>query len=299
MDFDIELRHLETFLVVAEEMNFKRAARRLNIAQPPLSRQIRRLEQDLGVTLFQRTQRRVQLTEAGQALVTEARQILATIEQSIRVVQRANRGEVGKLVVGFEGSSAYEVVPFSLKVYQEQFPSVEVIVHQMTTGQQVQALIEERINVGFLVPLLRDENLMMETVLQEPMILALPENHPLSNQSEIDLQDLANESFIVGPHQQRCGLYEQVIVACRQAGFSPKVVQETEEMQITLGFIAAGLGVALLSASAQNIRRPGVVYRTLTPPIPKMELAIAWRINNQSSILQGFLTVVRAFLSQQ
>ncbi len=136
---------------MAEELNFGRAAIRLQIAQPPLSRQIRQLEEELGVELFYRTKRRVELTEAGQAFLKETRQILAQVEQSVQVVQRASRGEIGRLVVGFEGSSTYDVIPMSLKVYRQRFPEVELVVYAMTTEEQIQALLEDRIGLGFVV----------------------------------------------------------------------------------------------------------------------------------------------------
>ena len=155
---NIELRYLQYFLAVAAELNFGRAAERLNIAQPPLSRQIRRLESELGVELFYRTKRRVELTEAGKVFLEEARQILSQVEKSVQVAQRASRGEIGRLVVGFEGSSAYDVVPLSLKVYRERFPEVDLVVYGMTTAEQVQALHQAQIGVGFIVPPLKGKD---------------------------------------------------------------------------------------------------------------------------------------------
>ena len=291
----IELYHLEAFLTVAEEMNFKRAAERLHIAQPPLSRQIQRLELDLGVKLFYRTKRQVQLTEAGRAFLEEARRILSQVEQGIRVAQRASRGELGRLVLGFEGSSACDIIPFSLKVYQERFPDVELVVQEMATGEQLLALHEERIGIGFIVPPFNDEALAVETVWREPLILALPETHSLSAQWDVPVQELRSETFITGPRNSRCGLYEQTIAICQQAGFSPRIIQEAKEMQIMLGFIAAGLGIALLPASFKHFQRPGVIYRRLQPSTPEIELAIAWRRDDPSPVLQAFLEVVREF----
>jgi len=297
MKSNIELHHLQAFLTVAQEMNFGRAAERLNISQPPLSRQIRRLEEDLGVKLFHRNKRQVQLTEAGQAFLQEARRILAQVEQGIQVAQRASRGEIGRLVVGFERSSAYDVVPFSIKIYQERFPDVELVVYDMETGEQVQALYEERIDIGFFVPPLNDDKLAVETVLREPLILVLPETHPLSVQGEVRVQELASENFITCP-RNKSGLYKQVLAICYQAGFSPRVIRETNEMQIMLGFIAAGLGIALLPASIKHFQRLGVVYRSLQQCTLKVELAMAWRRDDPSLVLQAFLKIVREFANQ-
>ncbi|MCU0534415.1 MAG: LysR substrate-binding domain-containing protein [Hydrococcus sp. Prado102] len=295
---NIELRYLQYFVAVAEELNFGRAAERLNMAQPPLSRQISRLEKELGVELFQRTKRQVQLTEAGRVFLEEVRPILLQVEQSVRAAQRAARGEVGRLAVGFEGSFSYDIIPFSLREYQERFPNVNLIVYEMTTVEQGQALDDRRIGVGFVVPPLDNESLIFETVLRERLIVALPENHPLTNQQEVSLQALADEPFVTGPRDRGCGLYRQVVAICRQADFEPRIVQETNEIQMMLGFVAAGLGVSLLPSSTRYFQRPGVVYRELRSPVPEIELAMVWHANSLSPVLQTFLEVVRQFNRQ-
>lgn len=291
----MEFRQIQYFLAVAEELNFSRAAERLQIAQPPLSRQIRAFEEELGVELFIRTKRRVELTAAGEAFLEEARQILARVEQGVRVAQRASRGEIGRLVVGFEGSSTYDVVPMSLKVYRERFPEVELVVYAMTTDEQFQALLAGRIDIGFVVSPNNDKKLAIEIILREPLVVALPENHPLATKKEVRVRDLADEPFITFQRDRGCGLYDQVIAVCRRAGFSPRVIQEADEMQVILGFVAAELGITLLSNSAQYFQRPGVVYRTLQPST-KVALALAWRHEQQSAVLQAFTLVVRECL---
>lgn len=289
----MELRQLQYFLAVAEELNFGRAAARLQIAQPPLSRQIRQLEQELGVELFRRTKRRVELTEAGRVFLEEARQILSQVEQGVRVAQRASRGKIGRLVVGFEGSSTYDVIPVSLKVYRERFPEVDLVVYAMTTEEQIQALLENRIGIGFVVSPLNDRRLAIEIILREALILAIPESHPLVARNEVRVRELEGESFIMFQRNRGCGLYDQVIAICQRAGFSPRVIQEADEMQVMLGFVAAGLGITLLSASVEQFQRPGVVYRTLQPSTPKVALALAWRRDDPSAVLQAFIEVVR------
>jgi len=289
----MELRQLQYFLAVAEELNFSRAAARLQIAQPPLSRQIRQLEQELGVELFRRTKRRVELTEAGRLFLEEARQILSQVEQGVRVAQRASRGEIGRLVVGFEGSSTYDVIPVSLKVYRERFPEVDLVVYAMTTEEQIQALLENRIGIGFAVSPFNDKRLAIEIILREALILAIPENHPLVARNEVRVRELEGEPFIMFQRNRGCGLYDQVISLCQLAGFSPRVIQEADEMQVMLGFVAAGLGITLLSASAQQFQRPGVVYRTLQPSTPKVTLALVCRREDPSAVLQAFIEVVR------
>lgn len=288
----MEIRQLRYFLAVAEELSFGRAAERLLISQPPLSRQIRQLEQELGLELFHRTKRKVELTTAGTAFLPEVRQVLTQAETAIQVAQRASRGEVGRLVVGFEASSTYDVIPASLKQYRESFPDVDLEVYGMTTEEQFDALLKKRIDVGFMVSPVKNEKVNIETILEEPLTVALPEQHPLTTQDQVQIQDLEHEPFITFQRNRGCGLYDLTIVACQQANFSPIIVQEADEMQVILGFVAAGMGVALLSASVQQFQRPQVVYRQLSNA-PQVDLSLASHCDNSSAVLQAFIGVVR------
>jgi DNA-binding transcriptional LysR family regulator len=289
----IELHHLKYFVAVAEELNFARAAERLHISQPPLTRRIQQLEKELGVQLFNRTTRRVQLTDAGLIYLEEARATLAQVKRGVGVAQRANRGEIGQLVVGFEASSAYDILPQSRQLFKKQFPNVELTFVEMRTDDQAQALHEGWISLGFVLPPLHNDALAVETILREPMVVAIPRDHPLSGKNKLALEDLAAEAFVMSSRNNRCGLYDQVISVCRHAGFTPKVVQEANEMQIMLGFIAAGIGVSLLPDHVKRLRKPGIVFRPLTPSSAKVELAIAWRRDDASPILREFLEIVR------
>lgn len=296
---NIELRHLHYFIAVAEELNFGRAAERLHIAQPPLTRQIQQLEQILGVKLFYRTTRRIELTEAGQVYLAEARRVLTRVQEGVVLARAASRGEVGRLVVGFEGSSAYDIVPLTVKAFREQAPQIALIVREMTTGDQSKALQEGDINVGFVVPPLVDaHDLLIETILREPLIVALPQNHPQAQQDTIDLATLKDQTFVVCPRRYKCGLYDHIIAVCRQKGFSPTFTQETNEVQSILGFVAAELGVALLPSSVKHLQRSQVVYRKLQPPVDELELAIARRREDPSLIVNKFFQTVRNVATQ-
>ena len=204
----MELRHLRYFVTVAEELHFGRAAQRLQIAQPPLSQQIRQLEEELGVQLFHRTKRSVQLTEAGQLFLEEACQILTRAEQAIQIVQRADRGETGRLTLGFVGSATYSVLPVVLKVFRKRFPEVLLSLHEMTTTQQVQALHEDRIHLGFVRPPIHEQELMIESILKEPFVAVLPKFHRLANETQISLRSLANDPFILFPRYLGSGFYK-------------------------------------------------------------------------------------------
>ncbi|AFZ04207.1 LysR family transcriptional regulator [Calothrix sp. PCC 6303] len=291
---NIELRHLRYFLAVAEELNFGRAAERLNITQPSLSRQIQNLEKELCIILFERNHRQIKLTALGQVFVIEVEQILARFDQGIRVLQRASRGEIGQLTVGFQGSSVYDVIPLAIKAFRDRFPGVEVIMQPMETSQQVIAIAENNLDVGFVIPPITDASLEVEILLQEPLVLALPENHPLAAQSEIAIASLANEPLILASRDRGCGLHEQIFDIYQGAGLRPNVVCAAREMQVMLGFVAAGMGISLLPSHVRNFQRTGVIYRQLIPEAPIAGLGIAWKSNNPPPVLSVFLEIVRS-----
>lgn len=295
MNENIELRHLRYFLAVAEELNFGRAAERLNITQPSLSRQIQNLEKELGLILFERKQRQIRLTAPGQILLAEVEQIMIRFDQGMRVVKRASRGEVGQLTVGFQGSSVYDVIPISIKAFRDRFPDVEVIMQPMETSEQVIAIAENNLDVGFVIPPTTDANLEVEILLEEPLVLALPENHPLAAQSEIHITALANEPLILASRDRGCGLHEQIFEIYQRVSLRPNVVCAAREMQVMLGFVAAGMGISLLPSHVKNFQRTGVIYRKLTPEAPIAGLGIAWKSNNSTPVLSAFLEIVRSF----
>lgn len=289
----IELRQLEYFIAVAEELNFRRAAERLHITQPPLSRQIHQLEQSLGVKLLHRTTRKMKLTAAGTVYLPEAKQVLAKVHRAKSIAKLAEQGKFGHIRIGFEGSSAYDIVPISVRTFKEKFPDVSVSVQEMATIDQVQAIRSRQIDLGFGGSLhLNEHDLIAKTILQEPMIAVLPHTHSLASQSDVDLSILRDETFITCPRHYQCGLYDHIIAVCLQAGFSPQLFQETQEVQSILGFVAAGLGIAVLPASVQNLKRTHIIYRIFNPPIERLNLAIGWCPGNELPMLPAFADVV-------
>jgi len=290
----MELRHLRYFITVAEELHFGRAAQRLHIAQPPLSQQIRQLEEELGVVLFHRTKRSVQLTDAGQVFLEEAKQVLIQAAQAVQAAQRASRGEIGQLVVSFVSSAAYNVLPKILQAFRARFPEVNLALHELTTDKQLQGLRDGWIDVGFLRPPIEDDTLSLATIFQESLVVALPEIHPLSRQPQVPLKALINEFFILFPRPLGPKLYDQIVGLCQQAGFSPNVVQEAIQMQTIVSLVAAEIGIALVPASVQNLQRRGVIYKAIQEATPKAEIAVIWRSNDLSSVLHQFLSVVRS-----
>jgi DNA-binding transcriptional LysR family regulator len=289
---NMELRHLRYFITVAEELHFGRAAQRLHIAQPPLSQQIRQLEAEIGVILFHRTKRCVQLTDAGQVFLEEAKRVLIQAAHAIQAAQRASRGEIGQLVVSFVSSAAYNILPKILQAFRVSFPDINLALHELTTDKQLQGLRDGWIDVGFLRPPIEDEQLNVTTIFQESLVVALPETHPLSHQLQIPLKALNNEFFILFPRHLGPKLYDQIVSSCQLAGFSPKVVQEAIQMQTIVSLVAAEMGIAIVPASLQNLQRTGVIYRTIQESTPKAEIAVIWRSKDASPVVQQFLNVV-------
>ncbi len=290
----MDLRRLGYFVAVAEEMSFSRAARRLRIAQPALSTRIKQLEEDLGVLLFERTSRGVLMTEAGVLLLEEARRIFAQVDQTVDVVRRVGHGEVGRLVLGFVPSASNEVLPPILNAFGNRFPEVELFLREMRPDHIVQRLHDKQIDVGFLYLPLDDALLNIECVSCEPLVLALPEAHPLASEPRVELQALAKGPFILPARHQMPGLYAQVTEACRQAGFIPNAVQkDVWLMQTIVGLVAGGKGVALVPSSLQNLHRRGVAYKTVHGLSPTVALGMIWRRDAQGVVVNSFLQVVR------
>jgi DNA-binding transcriptional LysR family regulator len=290
----MELRRLRYFVAVAEELSFNRAAQRLRISQPPLSNQIKQLEEELGVLLFVRTNRGVRMTEAGEALLEEARRILVQLEQTTRVVQRVGHGEVGRLTLGFVPSASNEVLPPILRTFRNRFPDVELFLREMRPDQVVPRLHDKQIDAGFLFLPLDDALLNIECVSREPLVLALPESHRLAAKPRVELQALAEEPFILPARYSMPGLFGQVTRACRQAGFVPRAVQkDVWLMQTVVGLVAGDMGVALVPASLRNLRRRGVIYKPVDGLSPTVELGMVWRRDDPGAVLRSFVRVVR------
>lgn len=292
----MELRHLRYFLVVADELHFGRAAARLHITQPPLSQQIRQLEDELGVLLFQRTKRRVQLTEAGQAFREAARQMLAQAEQAVRTAQRVHRGEIGPLTVGFVGSAIAGIFSEILLAFRGRFPAVELTLQELTTGQQVEALRERRIDVGVLRPPIGEEDFALETIDRESFVVVLPTTHPLAAQRRIPLRTLAHETVVLVPRDLGPGVEDDTVEFCHRAGCYPQRLPGATQMLTVIGLVAAGMGLSLVPASMRTLRWKGIVYRPVRDRMPPADLTMAWRRDEPSAVVKAFVGVVREMI---
>jgi DNA-binding transcriptional LysR family regulator len=288
----MELRHLRYFVAVAEELHFGRAAARVGIAQPPLSQQVRQLEDQLGVALFHRTKRRVELTAAGGAFLEHAREILERTERARRAAQRASRGEVGRLAIGFASSADLDILPRVLRAWHARCPDVELELRALLSGAQVEALRHGRLHVGFVRLPADEASLTVERIHREPLVAALPAGHRLASRRRVRLADLAGDTMILFPRHTAPGYFDVFMGACRRAGFTPRLLHPGS-MQTNLGLVSAGLGVSLMPASIRNLQRSGVVYRPLAPPVPQVEMGVAYRREEPSAVLAAFLDTLR------
>lgn len=287
---NMELKRLRYFVVVAEELNFSRAAERLRMAQPPLSAQIKQLEGNLGVKLFDRTSRGVRLTEAGRLLLEEARRIFVQLDQTVDMVRRVGDGRIGRLRLGFVPSAAHSVLPTMLREFRERFPDVELFLQEMDPDEEVQRLYDKRIDVGFLYLPVNEAALDVKPILREPLVVALPEAHPLAAKPQVAMHELADEPFILPPQHREPGCHAQIMEACRRAGFLPKATQkDVWLMQTIVGLVAGGIGVALVPASLRNLRRTGVAYKEIKDPSLMVEMGVVWRRDDASAVLRAFL----------
>ncbi|MBR8838220.1 MAG: LysR family transcriptional regulator [Stigonema ocellatum SAG 48.90 = DSM 106950] len=292
----MELRHLRYFITVADERSFSRAAERLQIAQPPLSQQIQALEAELGVKLFDRRKRPLQLTLAGQAFLEESRSTITKLEQAVHKTQRIHQGELGYLTVGFTSSIANGVLPNILRTFRQQYPEVKLILREENSAFQIQGLRDHQTDIIFVYQnydFAEANDLEVMPLLQEKLVVVLPEQHPLTTQSKISLTALADEEFVMPHCPVVSGLSEQIYYLCVQAGFVPKVTQEAVFMVTILGLVASGIGISILPSSVQNLRRKGVVYRSIQEKTTVTQLTAVWRHDQSSTILQQFLDIAK------
>ena len=297
----MELRHLRYFIAVAEEGHITRAAERLGMQQPPLSQQIRALEKELGVQLFRRKPRGVELTDAGRALLSDARAILAQIDHAFASTRRTARGEQGRIAVGFTSSAPFHpFVPRVIRAFREAFPLVSLTLDESGTTELIGDLREERVDAAFIrTPVADPAGLVVDRLLEEAMVVALPTQHALaragrSDSAGVNLKRLAGEMFIVYRRHTGPGAYDAIIAACHAAGFSPQVGQEAPRIVATLNLVAAGLGLSIVPASLQRMHMDGVTYRRLTGAAqPKAPLHLASRRGDSSSVVRQFLALVR------
>lgn len=293
----MDLRQLRYFVAVAEEANIGRAAARLHISQPPLTRQIQQLEADLGVSLFNRTPRGMELTSAGALFLDEARNIRALVEQATERTQRAGQGRLGRLDVAIFGSAILDVIPQVLLAFRTRYPDVKVVLHTMTKAEQIEALRQKRINAGFNRMLAPLEDIDTKLVTTERLLLAVPTGHVLARYEAIPFREIEHHPIVLFPTGGRPSFIDKVIAYCGKAGFEPEISQEVGDAVTGVSLVASGFGVCLVPQSATTLRFPGVVYRELTD-VPEgffVDLSCIFRAGDNSPILTGLLETIDEF----
>lgn len=273
----IGLRHLRYFVAVAEEMHFGRAAARLGIQQPPLSQQIKTLEAALGHRLFDRSSRSVVLTAAGLELLERARRILNRLQEDVEAVRRVGRGEVGSLTVAFAGSAMLLALPKVIRTYRQQYQAVELRLRELVTSEAITALRDGTSDLAFLRDPGEIEGLVIETVSREPFVALLSSRHTLAAKKRVLISDLRGEPFVFYQRSHGPVAYDRTIGLCEQAGFTPKIVQDTQQWSTVIPLVGAGLGVSIAPACVAKLGMPGVVFRRIVAKDAFTEVAIGRR----------------------
>ena len=293
----MELRHLRYFVAVAEELSFTKAAQKLRLAQPSLTRQVRRLEDEIGVRLLDRANNRVALTEEGTMVLLDSKKLLALCAESVAAVQRMKRGDNAQLNIGYTASTHHELLPATLGVFRKLRPGVALNLFDMSSAEQFRALDEQRIDLGFvgLDPALSDRALLSQRVTDDVILVALGRSHRLAKRPLVKLTDLAQQFFICMSAKTDPGDCEWVRKTCQSAGFTAKVLQEAVDEPGVIRFVKDGLGVALMPERITNLPHEGVVFRRLSPSLHR-ESMIAWRADNLSVPLKHYLEIVKDLL---
>jgi len=290
----MELRHLRYFVAVAEALSFTKAAEKLRLAQPSLTRQVRNLEDEIGVKLLDRSNNRVALTEAGNLFLFDSKKLLAMCAESIAAAQRMNRGESSALNIGYVANIHYGLLPATLGAFRKLCPGVALNLFDMTSAEQFVALDGRKIDLGFvgIRPALSGSHLLSECVAHDTMLVAVPANHTLAKKGKITLADLAPQFFIGMSDKTHPGAREWLTETCQGAGFAGRILQEADNEPIVVQFVADGLGVALLPEQITGLPHEGVVFRPLSPPL-RRESTIAWRSDNPSKPLKDYIQIVK------
>lgn len=288
----MELRQIKYFITVAEELHFGHAASKLGIAQPALSQQIQQLEQELGGALLNRNKRSVSLTDGGKIFLTEAKVLLAQSLHAQELARQAFSGTIGELILGFVESATWDILPKVILNYRKQYPNVKITLRHLHTVKQINALQQGNIHVGIIGLPISDPNICCHKIKEDPFLVALPIDHPLSSMKEIFITDLAKENFVATNREAGPAYYDNMVKVCMDAGFSPSIVQTANEMVPILSLVSCGMGIALINESAKHLRND-ILYKPLRGTNQcAYQISLAWKKDNSSSVMKNFLEVV-------
>jgi DNA-binding transcriptional LysR family regulator len=289
----ITLNQLRYFSVLADTKHFGRAAERLNMSQPPLSRQIQLLEDEVGAELFERTRRGVVLTSAGEQYLSDAKVILRLIGQAERNATAAGRGEIGELAIGFTMCAAYSTMPTLMKLYASAFPDVSLRIRELMPNALEPQIKDGEIDLGITFPGIEAPDAQTQPLFREPLEVALPYNHPLAQAEPINVADLANERFLIVPRSQAAALHDSIVRRCQAAGFTPIIGLEVYLQQTIVNFVAEDMGIAFVPSSMKRTQVKGVVFKPIPNP-PTVDLLLVWSRTNKNPCISGFLAIASA-----
>ena len=290
----MELRHLRYFVAVGEALSFTKAAEKLHLAQPSLTRQIKNLEAEIGVRLLNRNKGKVSLTPEGRSFLADAKRVLAHSADIVESVQRLHRRETAAINIGYVANFFPAPLPASLAAFQRKYPMVSVNLFDMSYGDQFRALEEGRIDLGFvkMPPSLATRDLQFRSLGSDKIIVAVREGDRLEQNAVIRLKDLRSMFFIGMSEKSYPGYRSWLTETCRKAGFAPKVLQDVEIERIVLQAVGAGLGVALLPEQVEKLRHENVVFRPLAPTV-RTPSCIAWKKENTSTVLKAYIEALK------
>ncbi|MEK3714494.1 LysR substrate-binding domain-containing protein [Paenibacillus sp. FSL R7-0333] len=289
----MDIRKLQYFIAVAEELHFHRAAEKLNMTQPPLTQQIQALEQELGVKLFERNKRQVRLTPAGSVFWEEASRILSQLERSIQTVRLASQGIIGHLNIAFIGSAEGGIMVDVLKIFRQRFPQIQLNLLEMTSAQQWQALHDGTIHIGFMRFIEPAQNINHCSLINETLVAVLPDQHPLAKLPALPVSALRSEPFIFFPRKHSLPFHDLIMGFCAEHDVYPQVVQEAVQMYTIVNLVAANLGVSIVPSSVSVFQRSGVVFRPFEDNVPPVPFYAAWRTDTNQAILTAFIEILQ------
>jgi DNA-binding transcriptional LysR family regulator len=290
----LELKHLTSFVAVADHLSFVRAANQLYISQPALTGQIQKLEEELGVQLLARNKRTVRLTEVGKIFLVEAKATLERARQAADRAQKAARGEVGRLRISFVSSAALEIVPGIVIEFRKKYPAVTLDLMNLQTAGQVHELLENTVDIGFLRLPLANDLLNITIIHREEFVVILDKGHRFARKKQLRIAELRDERFIAYGRRWAPGFFDSIIQICTREGFSPNIVQETREMYTAIALVAAGVGIAIVPHSVAVAQSRNIVMKPLSKSIGCSEIALATRAGDNSSLVRAFVSVARS-----
>lgn len=290
----MDFRHIKYFIAVAEELNIGRAALKLHLSQPPLTRQIKQLEDELGVQLFQRNPRGVELTQVGEMFYAEAKNIRSLLDSAVERTSRAGQGKLGRLDIAFFGSAIFSAISQILQHFRKNYPDVNVALHAMTKQEQIQALRQKRITVGITRLPANFPDISSQTIINEDLYIAVCTSSPLSKKKAISLRELSGQQLIVFPNSGRPNFADRVMKICSSNGFTPSISHVVADANFGVALVAAGYGICLVPASVANLNLPNVVYIPIKER-PMVDLSCVYRSDDQSPLLAAFLSVAQSF----